>query len=335
MKLSSKVKTFILMIALAFAVLSCKNSVDEASPSENKENTKPTPAPEIPDFTEVPLTLEFTAEGKITISNPWSTLRFEKGGKLITVETNDTLTIPVTEDEKISFYAEKSENNASTYMSINCNSDCYVYGNIMSLVTFDDESSSWDSSATTLTTLHSFRELFSNNRYINIHRDKSLVLPATTLTESCYSYMFCWCSSLTSAPVLPATSLAEYCYDSMFYGCTSLTSAPKLPALSLKNGCYFGMFLCCSSLTSAPDLPAATLVPSCYYLMFYSCKKLNYIKCLATDISEGGSTLDWIEGVAAEGTFVKAADTDWSVKTGKNGIPEGWTVKNASEETDA
>lgn len=85
-------------------------------------------------------------------------------------------------------------------------------------------------------------------------------------------------------------------------------------------------------------LPLAILLRllyECYERLFKDCSKLNYIKCLATDISEGGSTLDWIQGVAKEGTFVKAADTDWSVKTGKNGIPEGWTVKNASEETEA
>jgi len=28
------------------------------------------------------------------------------------------------------------------------------------------------------------------------------------------------------------------------------------------------------------------LVKSCYYQMFYGCSKLNYVVCLATDISE-------------------------------------------------
>ena len=47
-------------------------------------------------------------------------------------------------------------------------------------------------------------------------------LPATTLAESCYSYMFSGCTGLTAAPTLPATTLAEYCYSDMFSGCTGL-----------------------------------------------------------------------------------------------------------------
>ena len=34
--------------------------------------------------------------------------------------------------------------------------------------------------------------------------------------------MFRGCTSLTEAPALPATSLADSCYSYMFYGCTSL-----------------------------------------------------------------------------------------------------------------
>ena len=37
--------------------------------------------------------------------------------------------------------------------------------------------------------------------------------------------MFSSCTSLTQAPVLPATTLADYCYYYMFYSCTSLTQA--------------------------------------------------------------------------------------------------------------
>ena len=100
--------------------------------------------------------------------------------------------------------------------------------------------------------------------------------------------------------VLPSTTLANYCYQSMFYGCTSLTTAPELPAPTVaEEGCYANMF--------------------------YGCSSLNYIKCLATDISGYGCTDYWVDGVASTGTFVKASSmTDWT--TGRNGIPSGWTV---------
>jgi hypothetical protein len=48
-------------------------------------------------------------------------------------------------------------------------------------------------------------------------------LPATTLGSSqSYIYMFMGCTSLTTAPVLPAATLTQSCYYSMFSGCTSL-----------------------------------------------------------------------------------------------------------------
>ena len=161
---------------------------------------------------------------------------------------------------------------------------------------------------------------------------KSLVtapaLPSTTLANSCYKEMFYNCASLTTAPALPATTLADGCYYEMFYGCTSLTTAPELPATSLANSCYQSMFQGCIKLTSAPVLPATTLVYWCYNNMFRDCKNLNYIKCLATDISASDCIYYWVNGVASTGTFVKAAGmTSWP--TGINGIPTGWTVQDA------
>ena len=154
-------------------------------------------------------------------------------------------------------------------------------------------------------------------------------LPATTLADACYNVMFYGCTSLTTAPELPATTLANYCYSSMFMGCTSLTTAPSaLPSTTLEIMCYKGMFEGCSSLTNAPELPATTLNFMCYNSMFRNCTKLNYIKCLATDISARNCTGNWVMGVASTGTFVKNPNmTSWT--EGANGIPTGWTVIDA------
>jgi len=155
-------------------------------------------------------------------------------------------------------------------------------------------------------------------------------LPSTTLAQGCYQEMFKLCSSLTTAPILPATTLAKTCYMNMFDGCTSLTTAPALPATTLDNQCYREMFNGCTALTTAPELPATTLAQKCYYCMFANCNSLNYIKCLATDISATQATNYWVQNVASTGTFVKAASmTDWT--TGNNGIPEGWKVQDAAE----
>ncbi len=146
---------------------------------------------------------------------------------------------------------------------------CYVYGNVMSLV-----SSTGFPNNKTLTAEGAFQNLFYNCRITN-HPEYALILPATTLTESCYESMFAYCSSLTSAPVLPATEMAEFCYYHMFDNCSSLTSAPVLPATKMALCCYADMFEDCSSLTSAPVLPATEMEQACYDSMFEGCSSLT------------------------------------------------------------
>ena len=196
-----------------------------------------------------------------------------------------------------------------------------VEGNVMSLLYGDNFGDKLSLSGKN----GAFGRLFINcNGLISA---ENLILPATTLSDSCYHYMFEYCTSLTTAPELPATTLVDMCYYYMFYGCTSLTTAPALPATTLTNNCYAGMFYGCSSLTTAPVLPATTLATYCYIVMFAGCTSLNYIKCLATDISATDCTTNWLDGVSSSGTFVKNASTTWP--TGANGIPSGWTVQNA------
>ena len=155
-------------------------------------------------------------------------------------------------------------------------------------------------------------------------------LSATTLADGCYASMFSGCTSLTTAPTLSATTLAFGCYNEMFYGCTSLTTAPQLPATTLAENCYNSMFSNCTSLTTAPTLSAATLTDECYGSMFNGCTSLSAITCLATDISAMFCTDNWVDGVAASGVFTKAASmNDWTVGD-SSGIPNGWTVQNAT-----
>jgi len=168
-------------------------------------------------------------------------------------------------------------------------------------------------------------------------------LPATDLTggDQCYTAMFKGCTSLKNAPALPATTLDNWCYVEMFSGCTSLENAPALPATTLAEDCYHRMFEGCTSLQKAPVLPAPTIMGQVYGGMFDGCTSLNYVKCLAVNIvdtshGEDATTDCWLANVAPTGTFVKASEADWSVKTktgeALNGIPAGWTVKNDGED---
>lgn len=225
---------------------------------------------------------------------------------------------------------------------------CYIYGNIMSLITSTDFES-----ATELTAQNTFDMMFDGCKIMN-HPQKLLLLPATTLKKNCYYQMFfecqeltkapalpamtmepnCYnsmfagCSKLAQAPALPATKLAYNCYSAMFERCDSLSSAPELPATSLAVNCYTAMFLYCSSLTEAPVLPAQTLAESCYLCMFEGCSKLSKVTCLATDLSAEDCTYEWLIGVPSSGSFIKAPEmADWT--TGVHGIPDGWTVSDA------
>ncbi|MBR6908183.1 leucine-rich repeat protein [bacterium] len=227
-------------------------------------------------------------------------------------------------------------------------------GNIMSLLYGDNFQRQ-----TTIEDEFAFSYLFNdvnNGTRCYIVDASNLILPATTLAQSCYQSMFKNCTSLTSAPQLPATTLAINCYSDMFYGCTSLTTAPELPATTLASNCYVGMFYNCTSLTSAPQLPATTLAEFCYYYMFFGCTNLttapelpattvtqscysgmfsgctnlNYIKAMFTTTPSSSYTQNWVYGVAASGTFVKNSAATWTT-TGDDGIPSGWTVYTDEE----
>lgn len=150
-------------------------------------------------------------------------------------------------------------------------------------------------------------------------------LPATTMTHNCYNSMFRGCTSLEYAPTLPATTLANNCYFQMFDGCQSLKKCPELPATTLATSCYEFMFYNCISLTDSPYLGATTLVDKCYRYMFNKCYKLDYIECLATDISASQCTDHWVEDVASSGTFVKDPNMQNWLLDSVDGIPVGWS----------
>jgi hypothetical protein len=88
------------------------------------------------------------------------------------------------------------------------------------------------------------------------------------------------------------------------------------------------MFEGCTNLTASPVLPSTILPSNCYNSMFKGCSNLASITCLAYDISNSNCTKDWVIGVAENGTFYKYASTDWTSKTGTDGIPSGWSVQN-------
>ena len=221
-----------------------------------------------------PLCLEAIEDGTITVDNPLGlTIEYKKGPSEWIETGSNLIWISISAGEKVYFRGDNaaySDNDNEDYTHFNCSAKAYIYGNIMSLlhsVNFENYQ--------TLTKNHTFTRLFFENTNLCNHPDRPLVMPALTLTESCYESIFAGCTGLTSAPMLPAKTLASSCYSGMFRECSGLTSAPELPAMTLASSCYSGMFRECSGLTSAPELPAMTLASSCYSGMFRECSGLT------------------------------------------------------------
>ena len=259
-----------------------------------------------PDPLTVPLTIEAITAGSIYVKNLKEGMQFSlDGGKTKNAVTTDA--IPVAAGDKVQFYGDGT--NITCYgdavmddcTMIGGDGDgftCKVYGNIMSLV---DEKNF--ATAKTLSDRYTFKFLFYNNTKLT---DASgLLLPATTLQESCYRSMFDGCTALAAAPALPATQLAMHCYREMFNGC--------------------------SALTAAPVLPATQLVMYCYFSMFNYCQKLATVTCLATSgINQDYSTSYWLNvaGTDVQGTKTVNTVSSANWPSDVNGIPSGWTRVN-------
>ena len=98
--------------------------------------------------------------------------------------------------------------------------DVSISGNIMGLLD-NGATSGEEGDITAIPSDYCFYSLFSRSTVTSVSED---FLPATSLAESCYRYMFKGCSNLTTAPNLPATNLVQDCYASMFMDCSKLNS---------------------------------------------------------------------------------------------------------------
>ena len=282
------------------------------------------------DMLHTPLTLEAIEDGTInvTFSNGMDLAKpitYTKNGEDCEGGTTN-FDITVSAGDIVTFHSTNAALGKLVSLSykhpnIKPTNRCYIYGNIMSMI---DDAGDFATDKVISADLALYA-LFSDADKLENHPTKELILPATTLTNYCYSDLFSGCSALTKAPDLPATELKLRCYEQMFWECTSLTEASVMSATTVASYCCHDMFNGCTSLVKAPELLATTLAQYCYNGMFWGCSKLNYLKCLATDVSADNCLGGWLDGVSATGTLVVASGSTWAV-AGTNDIPEGWTV---------
>ncbi len=248
-----------------------------------------------------PLTLEAAQDGvKIKFRNmakgfvACSINGGDDGCKKIEAGSTRTITLKRAGD-KAAFYGVNYTyygRNGKRFVNSNiaCSAPCYVYGNIMSLVSCVDTFKS----AKKLYASRTFYGLFKENAFIMNKKGAELFLPATTLASECYRYMFCGCTGLTRAPALPAKKLAYNCYGFMFMG-SGIMTAPDLPAKKLEPFCYNHMFFCCDELQKAPALPATRLAEWCYHKMFGYCLSLKTPPALPARVLEVGCYIGMFE----------------------------------------
>ena len=159
------------------------------------------------------------------------------GGERHEIAANSESEFVVAPGDKVAFYGDNATYGAST--NNNCSycgdkyssGNYYIYGNIMSLVSSENYAT-----ATELTSSYTFYKMFSENWFMRNHPYKKIMLPATTLTQYCYAYMFYKCDYLEEAPDLPALTGKKYCYQSMFANCYSLNSIKCLVKNTQANG---------------------------------------------------------------------------------------------------
>lgn len=171
-----------------------------------------------------------------------------------------TITIPVSRGDNVYLKGKaKQWYNPSDPggMEFDSTANINVSGNIMSLLyedNFEGKTVFPDNSN------HTFSHLFIANKHLC--SAEKLILPATTLANGCYRFMFSGCSSLTTAPALPAPKLTDHCYWGMFSGCTSLNSITMLATDISASNCLeewvsgvaaTGTFKKAVSMTSLPS----------------------------------------------------------------------------------
>ena len=193
-------------------------------------------------------------------------------------------------------YFKNDDESLGIVSNIVCHGDCYVYGNIMSLIYKDYETKK------VLPHNDEFASLFYdeyNSIHIFSHPSKELVLPATTLTNDCYKMMFYGCMNLERAPELPSTNIPQNGYYQMFYNCKKLKYVKCLA-------------------TSIGDV--------------YDYGTTEWLYNAGTDESLNGTTKTFV--VNSSLTISGSDPTTATVKNGTeplwsrgdSGIPVGWTV---------
>ena len=232
-----------------------KLSFEDKAGNEIYSFTVPERTHAVDDITK-PLTFKATQDGSMInltdAGSPYSDFQTSRDGGNTWEDYTIRTVIRLNTGDEVSFRAKADRTSGlayNSYLYFGMRGKIEAWHNVMSLYRTNDF-------ATYNTVMrYAFYNLFNGCTSLT----KAPVLPATTLANSCYFYMF-KSTSLTKAPELPATTLAPYCYESMFSGCQSLkevrvsatTTATDAMKDWLKDVSATGDFYCDPNATIFP-----------------------------------------------------------------------------------
>ena len=243
--------------------------------------------------------------------------------------TNTINTITLSSYKKVYFKGTYSNQSSTSYLKFNITSSdntnlgINISGDLISILDEDNFSNIYDLSSYPF----AFYNLFIAGAVASstIFSCNKLILKATTLSESCYHFLFKQQQiDDVGRIVLPAMVMAKNCYYGMFEQNYKTKTATKLPALTLAEGCYRAMYSSNTNIEILPELLATTLVTDCYRYIYNSCAKAKYLKIAYTGNFSATYFNTWVgNNFSGSGNFYyNGTDTT----RGANAIPTGWTV---------
>ena len=257
----------------------------------------------------------------------WTDLTLSGSRDFATINAGDKILFKGTNDRLATAW--------NAYNRFNATKTFKVYGNAMSLLYGDNFVSN---SEFKTDTNHNLCGIFYGTTTLVDASD--LILPATTLTDSCYNGMFRNCSGLTAAPDLSApTTFGDQSFSSMFDCCVNMSQPPSIISGTTSYLSSVKRMFCMTRGNSAVQCQM-TKSPlmiinfngdssvSKEYEVFKGNANLTEIKCFWTNNSGSFESLaNWVIYTADSGvTFYKRSTQ--SFVSGVSGIKTGWTVVN-------
>jgi hypothetical protein len=175
---------------------------------------------------------------------------------------------------------------------------------------------------------YAFYKLFYN---CDVIPDFYFLNKIDTLSPYCFAYMFAGDTrhgKLFDFEIPDIARLAPYCFYNM---CANLRtelyeSYQTIECTTTAPHCFDGMFR--NTDINGIKMMFEEFSDGCCENMFNGCSELSYININCLSSPNEQYCLNWVEGVAESGKFIKREDAEWEDTFGPSAIPEGWDVSS-------